>query len=89
MKNIMLTLGVFFAFSAFAQAQEEQDKTQREPPTITQAQVEKDARMANEERIKHELKKEALRKEKQKKEEDNKLGNKSSTKKTSTRPGKQ
>lgn len=89
MKNIILTLGIFFTFSAFAQAQEEKDKTQREPPTITQAQVEKDARMADEERKKHQLKKEALTKEKQKKEEDNKLSNKSSTKKTSTRPGKQ
>lgn len=89
MKKILLTLGAFFGFTAFAQAQEELDKTQRQPPTITQAQVEKDAQMAEEERKKHELKKEVARKEKQKKAEDDKIKNKSSTKKTSTRPGKQ
>lgn len=75
--------------TTFVQAQEDEDKTQREPPIITHARVEKDARMANEERKKHESKNEAIRKKKQKKEEGNKPNTKSSSNKTSTQPGKQ
>lgn len=93
MKKIVLNLSIFFAFTAFVAAQEEHDKTLRQPPTITQAQVEKDTLMAEQERKKHEEAKKAVKEEKKKKEEDNRKRsnaiNTSSTKKTSTRPGKQ
>lgn len=89
----MLTLSIFFAFTAFVAAQEEHDKTLRQPPIITQVQVEKDALIAQQERKKHEEQKKAVKEEKRKKEEDYKKTsnaiNASSTKKTSTRPGKQ
>lgn len=50
----MLTLSIFFAFTAFVAAQEEHDKTLRQPPIITQVQVEKDALIAQQESKKHE-----------------------------------
>lgn len=92
MKTKLFTLIAFFAFTAFAMAQEEQDKTQRQPPPITQAQVEKDAQMAQEERKKHEEAKKAVKEEKIKAEDKKSAAGTtktSSAKKTSTRPGKQ
>lgn len=92
MKTTLFTLIAFFAFTAIAMAQEEQDKTQREQPPVTQAQVEKDARMAQEERKKHEAEKKAVKEEKVKAEDKSTTpgtANVSSAKKTSTRPGKQ
>jgi outer membrane biosynthesis protein TonB len=93
MKTTLFTLLAFFAFTGITMAQEEQDKTQREQPPITQAQVEKDALMAQEERKKHDEEKKAAVKEEKIKAEDKKTTpgttNTSSAKKTSTRPGKQ
>lgn len=93
MKNILFTIIVLFAFTGMAFAQEEQDKTQRQPPPVTQAQVEKDAKMAQEERKKHEEAKKAVKEEKTKTEDKGKTSRTTATtpsvKKTSTRPGKQ
>jgi len=91
MKTILLTLITFFAFTALAAGQEEHDKTLRQPPLVTQAQVEKDAKLAEQERKKNEKENKAV-KEDNKIEEDKRAVNtinSSSTKKTSTRPGKQ
>lgn len=96
MKTTLFTLIALFGFTAFAVAQEEQDKTQRQPPVVTQTQVEKDAKMAEQERKKHEeAKKLEANKavtEENKKADDKKAvtatNNSSSAKKTS-RPGKQ
>ncbi|WP_164879137.1 hypothetical protein [Flavobacterium cerinum] len=52
MKKIVLNLSIVFALNAFAATQEKHDKTLRQPRTITQAQVEKDALMAQQERKK-------------------------------------
>jgi Ni/Co efflux regulator RcnB len=92
MKTKLFTLIAFFAFTVIAMAQEEQDKTQRQPPPVTQDQVEKDAQMAKEERKKHEEGKKAVKEEKIKAEDKKSASGTtkaSSAKKTSTRPGKQ
>lgn len=92
MKSILFTIIALFAFTGVAFAQEEQDKTQRQPPPVTQAQVEKDAKMAQEERKKHEEANKAVKEEKTKTEDKRKktqTNTASSAKKTSTRPGKQ
>lgn len=92
MKNILFTIIALFAFTGIAFAQEEQDKTQRQPPPVTQAQVEKDAKMAQEERKKHEEAKKTVKEEKTKTEDKGKTAQTATTtsaKKTSTRPGKQ
>lgn len=89
MKTLFLTVTAFFAFTALASAQDEKDSTQRVPPVVTQAQVERDAKQAQQERKKHE--------EKKAKEENKTEGTKATTgptstasgKKTSSRPGKQ
>lgn len=91
MKTTLLSIVAFFAFTAYAAAQEEHDKTVRQPPLVTQAQVEKDAKLAEQERKKHEKENKAV-KEENKKGEDKKATNtinSSSPKKTSTQPGKQ
>lgn len=88
MKKLLFTIIAFLGFTLIAKAQEEEDKTQRQPTPITQAQVEKDERMAKEERKKHEKEKQAeAQKERQKAEDKNTTKDK--TKKTSTHPGKQ
>lgn len=92
MKTVLHILLTFFAFTAIAAAQEEQDKTVRQPPLVTQAQVEKDAKLAEQERIKHEKEKKVVKNEEKRKEEDKRVNNtinSSSLKKTSTHPGKQ
>ncbi|PZR17174.1 MAG: hypothetical protein DI539_17265 [Flavobacterium psychrophilum] len=93
MKTTLITLFTFLACTVMASAQEDQDKTQRQPTVVTQSQVEKDAKMAEEERKKHEEAKKAPKEDK--KEADDKktakadANNESSAKKTSKRPGKQ
>ncbi|MHA3787886.1 hypothetical protein ACX0HA_06705 [Flavobacterium hauense] len=91
MKTTLFTLFAFFGFTLLATAQEEQDKTERQPVAVTQAQVEKDARMAEEERKKHEDAKKALKEDKIKADDKKNApkNNNSSAKKASTRPGKQ
>lgn len=50
MKKLQLTILSFFAFTAigFAQAQEEQERLEQQPPPVTQRQVENDAQTASE-----------------------------------------
>lgn len=91
MKSKLLTLTILLAFTAYANAQEEQDKTARQPPLVTQAQVEQDAKLAEQERKKHDKENKALKEENRTEENKKSVNtiNSSSTKKTSTRPGKQ
>ena len=84
MKTIV-TIAAFFAFTAFASAQEVQDRLQQQPPPVTQEQVERDAKEAAEHRKRNdearEAQQKALREEADKATADNR--------KSSTRPGKQ
>ncbi|MDV6167262.1 hypothetical protein R1T16_02420 [Flavobacterium sp. DG1-102-2] len=90
MKTIFLIVTLFFALTLTAQENERSDK---QPPPITQAQVEKDAAMAQQERQKHEQEKINAAKDKKQKIETKQttpvLNSTSPSKKTSTRPGKQ
>jgi Ni/Co efflux regulator RcnB len=88
MKKLTVTLLAFFAFTALATAQERQDQ---QPPTVTEQQVVKDAKVAQQAKADKEkaMKEQA---EKQKKEEDKRVTNNEGTtvtKKASTKPGKQ
>jgi len=92
MKILLFSISIFFACSFKIHAQEENDRTMKQPPPITQAQVEKDAALAKQERKKHEKEKNALKEEKQKVEDKNvnsDLEPTPSTRKTSKQPGKQ
>lgn len=94
MKTTLFTIFVFLVFTLTVSAQEEQDKTQRQPAAVTQAQVEKDAKMAEEERKKHEDAKKVPKEDKMKADDKKTVpakteNNTSATKKTSTRPGQQ
>jgi len=86
----LLTVAAFFAFTAFAAAQDVQDRLQQQPPPVTQAQVERDAKLAAETRKRNEetrkAQQEALKKEAQKATADN-ISNRN--RKASTQPGKQ
>ena len=86
----LLTIAAFFSFSAFVSAQELQDRLQQQPPVVTQAQVERDAKLAAEHRKRDEearkAQEKALKKEREKATADN---TPTKNRKTSTRPGKQ
>jgi len=89
MKTI-LTIAAILAFSAFASAQETQDRLQQEPPAVTQAQVERDARLAAEHRKRNEEAKKAQEKAlKEQAEKATAANTASQNRKTSTQPGKQ
>ena len=89
MKTI-ITIAAFFAFTAFAAAQEVQDRLQQQPPPVTQEQVERDARVAAEHRQRNEearkAQEKALKEQAHKATADNTADK---NRKTSTRPGKQ
>ena len=92
MKHAALLPTLLLAFALPANAQEEKQVTQRQPPLITIAKVEQDESMARELRLKNENKKEPEKEEKAMKSEDAALTsniNKASSKKTSKKPGEQ
>lgn len=92
MKKLVLTSAAFIAFTALSIAQEKQDVTQRVQPVITQQQVEKDEKLALEQRKKLDEARRAQL-EKQKREERTKVtsadNDKIKPKKTSTSTGGQ
>lgn len=73
--KFLLTIAAFISFTAFAKAQEVQDRLQQQPPPVTQEQVERDAKQAAEHRKRNEearkKQEKALRKEKDKATADN------------------
>lgn len=78
----------YFAFTAFAAAQEVRERPEQQPPPITQEKVEKDAKLAQQERMKHEAEMQA--REKARKTEEKITSNTiNTTRKTSTRPKEQ
>jgi len=89
MKSI-LTIAAFFAFTAFASAQEVQDRLQQQPPPVTQEQVERDAQQAAEHRKRNEEARAAQEKA-LKEQAHNATADITADKnrKASTRPGKQ
>lgn len=88
--KFVLPLSVFFAFTMFVSAQEVQERLDQQPTPVTQQQVEKDAKVAQQERAKEEADKKAkLEAEAKKKEEEKKAKEADKSKKTSTTPGKQ
>lgn len=100
MKKYILTAAAFFAFTALAsaQVQEEQDRLEQQPVPVTQKQVERQAKQAETTTIDENEKAELLKKQQKKDMRKNKQdaataapatsGN-TTTKKTSTKPGKQ
>lgn len=91
MKTIF-TISVFFALTAFASAQEIQERIDQQPTPVTQQQVEKDAKIAQQERENDEADKKAKRDAEAKKKEENKQAaniEADKSKKTSTTAGKQ
>ncbi|WP_294823219.1 hypothetical protein [uncultured Flavobacterium sp.] len=92
MKRLVLTMIAFLAFTTLMAGQEKQDVTQRQHPVITQQQVEKDEKLALEQRRQLEEERSAQL-EKQKREERTQVtsneNNKIAPKKTSTSTGEQ
>jgi predicted lipid-binding transport protein (Tim44 family) len=84
----LLTIAALLGFTAFASAQEVQDRMQQQPPPVTQAQVERDAQLAAEQRQKNEearkAQQKALKKEAEKATADNAAT--INNRKSSTRP---
>jgi len=93
MRSIFFIMSLFFAFTINAKGQDENDRFQKQPPPVTQAQVEKDAALAQQERKKHEEEKKISDREDNKKPGNTQIApvatNTTAAKKTSTRPGKQ
>jgi hypothetical protein len=92
MKHAALIPALLLAFAFPANAQEEKQVTQRQPPIITVSKVEQDEAMARELRLKNSNKKEPEREEKAMKTEDAALTSNTknaSSKKTSKQPGEQ
>jgi len=84
-----LTLSAFFAFTAFAAAQQVQERLDQQPVPVTQQQVERDAKVAQQERAKEEADKKAKQEAEAKKKEEEKKAEADKSKKTSKTPGKQ
>lgn len=82
--KFLLTITAFFAFTAFASAQEVQDRLQQQPPPVTQEQVERDAKLAAEHRKRNEEIKKAQ--EKALKEEKTTADNASERNRKASRP---
>lgn len=93
MKRFAMLTTAYFAFTLCAAAQQAQvqDKAEAQPPPVTRAQVEQDAKLAQEERKRHEESRRAIESEKSKKPEQQQVAGtlKTSSKKTSTRPKEQ
>lgn len=95
MKNLFISLSVFFAFTVAASAQEMQDQLDQQPTQPTERQVQRDAKVAQRQ---DEAVKEADKLREKDKTEQKKQATKdkkkrtitpSTNKKTSTAPGKQ
>lgn len=94
MKHAALIPALLLAFAFPANAQEEKQVTQRQPPLITVSKVEQDEAMARELRLNNDNKKEPEKEEKAMKTEDaaltsNAKTKNASSKKTSKQPGEQ
>jgi len=90
MKIVLLSLSAFFTIS-FMNAQQVQERLDQQPAPVTQQQVEKDARVAEEVRKKDDADKKNKEAEAKKKEDEKKAvaNANDKSKKTSTTPGKQ
>ena len=93
MKKIVTSLCAFFAVTAFAAAQQVQERLDQQPPPVTQQQVENDAKVAQLERKKEAVKPmplpEKITEENKKDSAPAAIANSSIYKKASTTPGKQ
>jgi len=91
MKTVLLSLSAFFSIVAFTNAQEVQERLDQQPTPVTQQQVERDAKVAEDVRKKEDADKKAEEREAKKKEEEKKAvaNAEDKSKKTSTTPGKQ
>jgi len=85
------TLSAFVAFTVIASAQEIQERIDQQPTPVTQQQVEKDAKVAQQERTREEADKKAKQEAEEKKKEEEKKAKADAdkSKKTSTTVGKQ
>ena len=90
MKIVLLSLSAFFTIT-FVNAQQVQERLDQQPAPVTQQQVERDAKVADDVRKKDDADKKKQEAEAKKKEEEKKAVAKSEDKrkKTSTTPGKQ
>ena len=90
MKIVLLSLSAFFTIT-FVNAQQVQERLDQQPAPVTQQQVERDAKVADDVRKKDDADKKKQEAEAKKKEEEKKAFAKSEdkSKKTSTTPGKQ
>ena len=90
MKTILLSLSAFFTIT-FVNAQQVQERLDQQPAPVTQQQVERDAKVAEDVRKRDDADKKKQEAEAKKKEEEKKAvaNANDKSKKTSTTPGKQ
>jgi len=90
MKTLLLSLSAFLTIT-FANAQQVQERLDQQPTPVTQQQVERDAKVADNVRKEEEADKKTKEAKAKKEEEEKKAVAKSEdkSKKTSTTPGKQ
>jgi len=90
MKTLLLSLSAFFTIT-FVNAQQVQERLDQQPAPVTQQQVERDAKVAEDVRKKDDADKKKQEAEAKKKEEEKKAvaNANDKSKKTSTTPGKQ